>query len=154
MPAQRPSKKVAPNRKTIKAAATAPMTTSTFSPRLVAIHADLDCEIRRLFPQAEARRDYSMKGWRIARSTHIKTWEGTIDPNFLHIYIAERKNGITLHFWNPFDPYHLKRHSKELEGAGFKVMVGCLQFTRKGDYPVRAVVPLLESARRAMDREA
>jgi hypothetical protein len=129
-------------------------TTSTFSPRLKALKADLDREIRTRFPQAEAVFEYNMHGWRVGRPKRVEKWKGTIDPNYLHIFVAERKNGITLHIWNPYDPYGLAKRAKELQAAGFKVMRGCLVYNRKGEYPVGAITPLFDAVREKMDGEA
>ena len=128
-------------------------TTSSFSPRMEAIHSALDQEIKRRFPNAESRFEYNMHGWKTARPVKIESWKGTIDPNFLHMYIAERKNGITFHIWNTYNPYGLKQRSKELTAAGFKVMVACLVYNRKGDYPIGAVTPIFDSMRKDMDAE-
>lgn len=78
-------------------------------------------------------------------------WKGTIDPNFVYIFLAKRKNGITLHYWDPVRPYGLKQNAAAFEEAGFKVMVGCLQFNRKGPFPIGAVRGLLENLARQMD---
>jgi hypothetical protein len=129
-------------------------TTSTFSPRLKALKADLDREIRARFPQAEAMFEYNMHGWRVSRPKRIETWKGTIDPNFLHVYLAERKNGITLHIWNPYDPYGLSKRAKALQAAGFKVMRACVVYNRKGEYPIGAVTPVFDAVRKRMDEEA
>lgn len=91
-----------------------------------------------------------MRGWRIPTNAGLAEWKGTIDPNFVHVFLAERKQGLTLHFWNPLDPGALHREKTGLREAGFKVMVGCLQFNRKGDFPIAAVLPLLDAARRAI----
>ena len=128
-------------------------TTSTFSPRMREVHALLDREIRSRFPEADAQFEYGMRGWRVPRARRLETWKGTIDPNFLHIFVAERKQGITLHYWNPMMPASFGKHAAPLAKAGFKVMVGCLQFNRKGDYPVDALKPLLDEAAQMLEHE-
>jgi len=110
------------------------------------VHARLDEEIRRRLPGAVPQFEYGMRGWRVPRARRQESWKGTIDPNFLHIFVAERKQGITLHFWNPLQPASFGKHAAPLSKAGFKVMVGCLQYNRKGDYPVAAILPLLDEA--------
>jgi hypothetical protein len=129
-------------------------TTSTFSPRLLALKEALDDHLRRRFPRVEPVVAYGMHGWRMKRPRPVEWTTGTIDPAYVHVFVAERKQGITLHLWNPYQPDLFGRHAKSLEAAGFKVMVGCLQFNRKGDYPVDAVLPLLDAIAAAMKREA
>ncbi len=128
-------------------------TTSTASPRFQAVRQTLDAEIQRLFPGAASISEYPMLGWRIPRPRRVEEWKGTVDANFVHLYLAERKNGITLHVWNPRNPYGLRQNAAKFEAAGFKVQVGCLQFNRKGDYPIKVVKGLLEGVRREIDGE-
>jgi hypothetical protein len=128
-------------------------TTSTFSPRLQAIHGELDRRIRKLFPGAQASTDWNMLGWKVRRPRRVEWTHGTMDPNLLYVGIAERKSGITLHIWNPVEHDGLNRREAQLSAAGFKVMVGCLQFNRKGDYPVDAVVGILEGIKAQFDAE-
>lgn len=126
------------------------------SPRFRGINDELDRTIHRLFPENERVFVYGLPGWRIARRRRIdpKSVKGTIDSNWVHIFLAEREAGITLHIWNPVDFNAMQRRKAELSGAGFKVMVGCLQFNRKSDYPVDAVRPLLEDVRRSLEADA
>ena len=70
------------------------------------------------------------------------------------MYLAERKSGITLHLWNPVDFYGLRARTAELERAGFKVMVGCLVFTRKSEYPVGLVTDVLKDVKISLDNDA
>jgi hypothetical protein len=126
-------------------------THSGSSPRLVATHARLDALVRKRFPRAEDAFEYNMRGWAIRRPTRITEWKGTIDPNWIRIFVAERKQGITVHVWNPYDPACLAKQG--LDGHGFKVMVGCIQFNRKGDVPVDALAPVLDEMRKAMRKE-
>lgn len=116
----------------------------------------LDRTIRALFPEAERVFAYGIPGWRIARRRWIdpKSVKGTIDPNWVHIFLAERKAGITLHMWNPVDFNAMQRRKAELSGAGFKVMVGCLQFNRKSEYPLEAIGRLLEDVKRSLEADA
>jgi hypothetical protein len=129
-------------------------TTSTFSPRMAKAWRELDAAVRRVFPEAEPVFDYGARGWRVPRRIRVESWKGTIDPNWLKVYVAERAQGITLHLWNPCEPGFLKRNATALQAHGLKAMVGCLQFTRKGDYPVAAVEALLREVRGQMDAEA
>lgn len=127
-------------------------THSGSSERLIATHARLDQSIRKRFPAAQDVFEYNMRGWAVRRPVHITEWKGTIDPNWIRVYVAERKQGITIHVWNPYDFEGLKDRS-ELAQAGFKPMAGCLQYNRKGELPVEALEPLLDEMRQAMDQE-
>lgn len=129
-------------------------TTSTFSPRLLALKQSLEDQLRQLFPAVEPVFAYGLHGWRMKRLRPVAWTVGTIDPAYVHVFVAERAQGITLHVWSPFDPALLQRHREALGGAGFKVMVGCLQFNRKADYPLQAVRPLLEETAAALRSEA
>lgn len=127
-------------------------THSGASPRLLETHSRLDLMIRKRFPTAEDAFEYNMHGWAIRRPVTLTEWTGTIDPNWIRIFVAERKAGITVHLWNPYDPACLAKH--DLAAHGFKVMVGCVQFSRKSDVPVDALGPILDSMRRSFDAES
>lgn len=129
-------------------------TTSTFSPRLLGLKAELEQQLLRLFPHVEPVFAYGLHGWRMKRLRPVEWTVGTVDPAYVHVFVAERAQGITLHVWSPFDPKLLARHRSDLDAAGFKVMVGCLQFNRKSDYPVDAVRPLLEETAATLRAES
>lgn len=123
------------------------------SPRFAGILRELDGRMRRLFPQAKPVVSYGMPGWVVRRPRKVEWTHGTMDPNVVQVFIAERAQGISLHLWNPYDYGMLAKRRDDLSEAGFKVMVGCLQFNRKSAYPVDAVVPLFESIAADMDAE-
>ena len=127
---------------------------STESDRLKAIHAALEGRLRHHFPDAQPIFTYGMHGWKVPRRRTVAWTTGTMDPNWLAVLLAERKAGITLHVWNPVDPGILQKRERELSAAGLKPMVGCLQFTRKGDYPLDAIDDLFGRIRQQMDQEA
>ena len=79
--------------------------------------------------------------------------KGTFDPNWVRVYVVERKSGITLHLWNPADFNGFRKRKAELERAGFKLMVGCFQFTRKSEYPTDLVVALLRDAKTSLQED-
>lgn len=110
----------------------------------------LASEVRKRFPGAEPVTDYGMAGWRIRRPCAVEWTHGTVDPNFVSVHLADRRQGTTLHIWNPLDWKGLDKHRAELEEAGFRVMVGCLQFTRKQPYPLDAVCRVLDGMQRLM----
>lgn len=130
-----------------------PRTTSTFSPRLESARARLGRLLTARFAAVEPTFAWNMHGWRIRRPTDIRDWKGTIDPNWILVGLAERKQGITIHLWNPYDPGCLKTHEAALKAAGYQVMVGCIAYNRKGDVPVDATVPILDAMRDAMKGE-
>jgi hypothetical protein len=127
-------------------------TTSTTSPRLLAALGSLEAHVTRLWPHAEKVFEYNMNGWRIHRGVDIPEWTGTIDPNWVRLYVAERKAGLSLHLWEPFGC--LQDRGSALAAAGYKPMVGCMQYNRKGDLPVEPVVAVLEAVRDRMAAEA
>ena len=70
--------------------------------------------------EAERLVAYGLSGWRIARRRWIdpKSVKGTIDPNWVQLFLAERKAGITLHIWNPVDFQAMQRRKEEPSRAG------------------------------------
>ena len=126
------------------------------SPRFRQVYAALERSVREIFPDAEASFQLRMPGWKIPRPRHVDaaSGKGTLDPNWVQIYLAERKSGITLHLWNPVDFNGFRRRNKELENAGFTLMVGCLQFNRKSEYPTDLVVDLLKDIQTSLADDA
>ncbi len=116
------------------------------SERFRQVYVELAEIVREVFPSAEAAFAYKMPGFRIkVTRREVKEWKGTIDPNYLQLFLVERQQGITLHVWNPADYYGLDKRKEELTRAGFKVMRGCLQWNKKQVYPLETVQVLLES---------
>jgi hypothetical protein len=125
---------------------------TTASARFRQIYAALERSVLEIFPDAEASFQSRMPGWRIPRPRHVDpaSAQGTLDPNWVQIYLVERKSGITLHLWNPVDFNGFRRRDKELERAGFKLMVGSVRFNRKSEYPIGLVVDLLKDAKASL----
>jgi len=125
------------------------------SPRFRAIYESIGRAVRDLFPEAVTAFEFGMPGWRIPRRRRVDpgSFKGTLDPNWVQIYLVERKSGITLHLWNPVDFNGFRRHRSELERAGFKLMMGCLRFTRKSEYPIGLAVDLLKDIEKSLDEE-
>ena len=118
------------------------------SDRFKQVYADIEAVVRGIFPTAERVVAYKMPGFKIRIGDEgVKSWRGTIDPNYLQLFLVERKSGITLHLWNPRDYDGLERRRAELSAVGFKVMRGCIQWNRKQAYPVETVRSLLESVK-------
>ncbi len=126
------------------------------SPRFRGVHASLARAVRELFPDAEVSFQFKMPGWKIPRRRRVdpKPVRGTLDPNWVQIYLVERKAGITLNLWNPVDFNGFRKRKTELERAGFKLMAGCLQFNRKSEYPVDVIVGLLKDIKVSLDEDA
>ena len=126
------------------------------SPRFREVHASLDRAVRELFPDAEVSFQFKMPGWKISRRRRVdpKSVRGTLDPNWVQIYLLERKAGITLNLWNPVDFNGFRKRKTELERVGFKLMAGCLQFNRKSEYPVDVIVGLLKDIKVSLDEDA
>lgn len=131
-----------------------PRATSTFGPRLEATRKALGDMLTSRFPKVEPTFAWNMHGWRIRRPTDIQSWKGTIDPNWILIGLAERKQGVAIHVWNPYDPGCLKKSEPRLKAAGYNVMVGCVNYNRKGDLPLEPLAPILDGMREAMRKEA
>ncbi|HLE47567.1 MAG TPA: hypothetical protein VI818_04650 [Candidatus Thermoplasmatota archaeon] len=117
------------------------------------MHKAIGAALKTFFPEAKAVEEWGMLGWRtrLAWEPPREAFRGTMDPRYLSVFLAERKQGITLHLWNPLDYYGLEKKKADLTKAGFKVMRGCLQFNRNSDYPVDAVMALLAGIREKVD---
>lgn len=128
----------------------------TASPRFRDIYEALARAVRELFPDAEGSFDPRMPGWKIPRRRRVDpaSVKGTLDPNRAQVYLVERKSGITLHLWSPVDFDGFRRRKAELERAGFKLMVGGLQFNRKSEYPIDLVVELLRDVKKSLEEDA
>ena len=125
------------------------------SDRFRQVYSELAGTVQRVFPNAENAFAHEMPGFKVKVShKEIKDWKGTINPNYIQIYLVERKNGITLHIWNPLDFYGLDKKREELTKEGFKVMRGCLQWNRKQVYPMETVESLLASIQRQLPAPA
>jgi hypothetical protein len=102
---------------------------------------DVGAGFKASFPKARPTFLFGMPGWCVDWDWDPprQLMRGTMDPKKFAILMAEGKSGITLHFWC-LPRYGLLQQEKvALEAAGFKVMVGCLRFTKKTDYPVAAI---------------
>lgn len=97
------------------------------------------------FPRARPAYLFDMPGWTVELDWNPPTelLRGTMDPKKFAILMAEGNSGITLHFWYPPRYGILKENKAMLTEAGLKVMVGCLRFTRRSEYPVAAIEKLL-----------
>ena len=120
-------------------------------PRFQEAYLQLAAAIRRVFPHARAVMAYDMPMWRAQRppGAPMPDVAGTIDAAHVHVGLVERKAGLTLHAWYPGDYHFLDARAPAMAAAGLKTMRGCLQFTRKGPFPIEAVERLLEAMRDA-----
>lgn len=92
-----------------------------------------------------------MTGFRVPiTETPIEKWKGTIDPNYLHLALVQRKRGVTFHIWNPRDDGYLQKNQEALSRAGFKVMRGCVEWNKKAAYPVGEIAKMLVDHKRAL----
>ena len=101
------------------------------------------------FPDAAPVEAWGMVGWQAPRPPEAVPAEpvGTLDPALVFVGLADRKAGPTLHVWHPGAYDLLDRNAAWLRDAGFKVMKGCLPWTRKAAYPAGTVRRLIEAAR-------
>jgi len=124
------------------------------SPRFQDAYAAFAKVVKRTFPKAEASMSHGLPMWAARRPKGAPSpgIEGTVDPAFTYVGLADRKAGVTVYVWYPGDYYLLDEHKAELAKSGLKTMRGCIQFTRKADLPVDALARVLEDAK-ARDRK-
>lgn len=115
------------------------------SPRYQDAHTRLARLVKRRLPRARKILQHGMPGWVAPRppGSPRPARAGTLPPDRVYVFLAERKAGLTLHLWYPGDYGLLEKHKRALEEAGFKVMRGCLQFNRRGELPLAPVDALL-----------
>jgi uncharacterized protein YdhG (YjbR/CyaY superfamily) len=108
-------------------------------------------KVAQLFPNAIPLFEYGMPGFRVPiTQTRIEKWKGTIDPNYLHMGLVQRKRGVTFHIWNPKDDGYLQKNEERLSSAGFKVMRGCVEWNRKAAFPIAEIEKMLEDHMRGL----
>ena len=102
--------------------------------------------VQKAFPMPKPSFEHGMPGFK-TRITDVEReeWRGTIDHNFLHLYMVERKSGITFHIWDPRNYYGLDEMRDELTNLGFKVMRGCIVWNRKREYPIQLMQELVQA---------
>lgn len=120
--------------------ATAQKAVAQGSDRFRAVCAYVGELVRKNFPKAEEGLLYKMPGWQIAvPEKMVLSRRGTMDPTKMFVLLKEGKTGITLHVWDPLDYNALEGHRRNLEAAGLEVMVGCVRWSRKSDYPIKEI---------------
>jgi Domain of unknown function (DU1801) len=114
-----------------------------------AAHDALERLVVGVFPRARPGFAWGMPGWVVDRPPGAPRppVEGTIPSDKTFIALVARKAGLTVHVLWPGDSSLLAPHEKGLKAAGYKVMVACVQFARKGDLPVAALEPVLRDAK-------
>lgn len=80
----------------------------------------------------------------VAHPPAADTWKGTMPRDVFVVAPTEKKAGITIHVWHPNHPYLLKDNADWLAEAGYKPMVGCLQWNRKAEPDLDAFAKLLD----------
>src|SRR5213592_1725214 len=87
------------------------------SPRFRELYATFERAVRERFPDAEASFQFPMPGWRVRRRRRVDPASvvGTLDPNWVQIYLEERKFGTILHLWNPIDVNGFRKRKADLE---------------------------------------
>lgn len=90
---------------------------------------------------------YEMAAYVVPLAEHPpkEAWTGTLPHDVLVVGPTEKKAGTTIHIWHPNHPYLLKDNADWLKAAGFKPMVGCLQWNRKAPLDLGALAHLLEA---------
>ncbi len=115
------------------------------------MHKALGTAVREVFSEATKSVAWNMPGWIIPvpQPPAEADWKGTLPRTHLTILASEKKAGLTFHVWHPNRPGLLQEEAAWLKAAGFKPMVGCVQWNRKGDPPMEAFERLLRVARDA-----
>jgi uncharacterized protein YdhG (YjbR/CyaY superfamily) len=113
-------------------------------------HDALDRLVRAVFPRARQGFAWGMPGWVVDRppAAPRPPVAGTLPTDKTFVGLVARKSGITVHVLWPGDRSVLAGHEKKLQAAGYKVMVACVQFARKGELPVAALEPVLREAKK------
>jgi hypothetical protein len=116
------------------------------------LHAEMGRRVLAVFPDAQPVQEHGMAAWAVPVPTPppADEWQGTMPRTYLTIAPTEKQAGITLHVWHPNRPELLADNADWLKAAGFKPMVGCLQWNRKGELPLDAFDRLLATAKAAM----
>lgn len=124
------------------------------SPRLQAIDAAIGKALKARWPKARKQRiypgtSYDMEAWQITIPDPVpkEEWKGTMPRDQFTVAPTEKKAGITVHVWHPKKPELLGENAAWLKEAGFKPMVGCLQWNRKAEFPMDAFERLLDAAK-------
>jgi len=125
------------------------------SPRFRELYATFERAVRERFPDAEASFQFRMPGWRVRRRRRVDPASvvGTLDPNWVQIYLEERKFGTILHLWNPIDVNGFRKRKADLERVGFKLMADGIAFNRKSEYPMGLVAALLEDLKMSLEED-
>ena len=119
------------------------------------IQAGFDALVCRVFPAARRGAFAGLTAWGVPRPARAPRYEGgTMPGDRIILGIAERKSGVTTYVWYPAPGHGLAERQAELEAAGFKVMVGCLVFSKKQPYPFAALEALLCGIRAKEDAYA
>ncbi len=123
------------------------------SARLQTLHAAIGKALKRRWPKARRERifpgtSYDMDAWLVPIPDPVpeEDWKGTMPRDVFTVGPTEKKAGITVHVWHPKKPTLLQDNAAWLNDAGFKPMVGCLQWNKKADFPMDAFERLLDEA--------
>jgi hypothetical protein len=111
-----------------------------------AVKTKVDAVVKKVFPKATRGEIMpGAPGWIVKRPAGAPRFEreGTMPLDRISIAIADRKAGPTLYLWYPAPDGMTDETRAALTAAGFKVMVGCLVFTKKQPYPIGALEALL-----------
>lgn len=121
------------------------------TPAFQDLHARIGALVRARWPMAHlevtGEGSYEMPSYviPIENPPAADTWKGTMPRDVFIVAPTEKKAGITIHVWHPNHPYLLKDHAETLAQAGYKPMVGCLQWNRKTAPDLDAFAALLDS---------
>lgn len=122
------------------------------TPPFQALHDSIHAALRQRFPGTEPVVVYGLAAYQapVPDPPADADWQGTQPRTHLTVAPTEKKAGITVHVWHPNRPSLLADNAAWLKEAGFKPMVGCLQWNRKAPFPMDAFEKLLDAAKAAM----
>lgn len=115
-----------------------------------ALHAAIGDLVRARWPDAERKvvgeGSYEMPAYVVPVPEHPprESWTGTMPHDVFIIAPTEKKAGVTTHLWHPNRPGLIQENAEWLAAAGYKPMVGCLQWNRKATMDLDALARLLD----------
>lgn len=117
-----------------------------------AVKRRFDALVQDVFPNARRGTFAGIAGWSVPRPPRAPRYQGgTMPGDVLILGLADRKAGPTAYIWLSSPEAGLEARRSQLEAAGFKVMVGCLVFTKKQPYPFDALEELFRAIKAKED---
>ena len=115
-----------------------------------ALHAAVGDRVRARWPETRLQvigeGSYEMPAFVVPVADHPpkEAWTGTMPRDVFIVAPTQKKAGVTTHMWHPNRPGLIQENAEWLAAAGFKPMVGCLQWNRKAPMDLDAFARLLD----------